>query len=167
MNALTLYDISTEYRQAADKLADLDLDETTVADTLESIGGDLEAKAHNVIMFACNLAATAAAIKQAEESMAARRKAIEARAARIRDYILRCMQVAGVSKIECPYFRVSIQNNPPAVDVFDQAQIPAQFMRTPEPPPPAPDKKTIAEHLKTGRDVPGCRLTHSQRLVVA
>lgn len=162
----SLYDIAAEYRQAADKLADLDLDEQTIADTLEGMSGALEVKAQNVVMFARNLEATAAAIKEAETAMAARRKAIEHRAAGLRRYALSAMQVAGVQSIECPYFKLTVRKNPPAVEVFDAAQIPAQFMRTPEPPPPAPDKKAITEAIKAGQEVPGARLVIGERLEV-
>ena len=162
----TLYDIAAEYRQTADKLADLDLDEQTIADTLEGMSGALEVKAQNVVMFARNLEATATAIKEAETAMAARRKAIEHRAAGLRRYALSAMQVAGVQSIECPYFKLSVRKNPPAVEVFDAAQIPAQFMRTPEPPPPAPDKKAITEAIKAGKEVPGARLLSGERLEV-
>ena len=162
----SLYDIAAEYRQTADKLADLDLDEQTIADTLEGMSGALELKAQNVVMFARNLEATATAIKEAETAMAARRKAIEHRAAGLRRYALSAMQVAGVQSIECPYFKLSVRKNPPAVEVFDAAQIPAQFMRTPEPPPPAPDKKAITEAIKAGQEVPGARLVSGERLEV-
>lgn len=162
----SLYDIAAEYRQTADKLADLDLDEQTISDTLEGMSGALEVKAQNVVMFARNLEATAAAIKEAETAMAARRKAIEHRAAGLRRYALSAMQVAGVQSIECPYFKLTVRKNPPAVEVFDAAQIPAQFMRTPEPPPPAPDKKAITEAIKAGQDVPGARLVSGERLEV-
>ena len=159
----SLYDIAAEYRQTADKLADLDLDEQTIADTLEGMSGALELKAQNVVMFARNLEATATAIKEAETAMASRRKAIEHRAAGLRRYALSAMQVAGVQSIECPYFKLSVRKNPPAVEVFDAAQIPAQFMRTP---PPAPDKKAITEAIKAGQEVPGARLVSGERLEV-
>ena len=162
----TLYDIAAEYRQTADKLADLDLDEQTIADTLEGMSGALELKAQNVVMFARNLEATATAIKEAETTMASRRKALEHRAAGLRRYALSAMQVAGVQSIECPYFKLSVRKNPTAVEVFDAAQIPAQFMRTPEPPPPALDKKAITEAIKAGQEVPGARLVSGERLEV-
>lgn len=159
-----LYELAREYRDAAERLADLDLDEQTVADTLEGLAGDLEVKATNVAMFARNLEATAAQIKDAEAQMAARRKAVENRATNLRRYLLVSMQQAGIQKIECPYFRLAVRDNPPAVDVFDAAQVPAEFMRQPETPPPVPDKTAIKDELKAGRDVPGCRLTVGQRL---
>jgi hypothetical protein len=167
MTALTLYELSAEYRVAAEKLAELDMDETTVNDTLESIVAPLEEKAQNVIKFARDFESTAAAIKDAEHDMAMRRKAIEKRAEWLRRYVKDAMQVAGIKKIECPWFRISIQNNPPSVEIFEPAFVPVEFMRQPEPPPPAPDKKAIAERIKAGEEIPGCRLTQSHRLVVS
>ncbi len=161
-----LYLLAEEYRAAAEKLADLDLDEQTVADTLESLAGSVEVKATNVAMFARNLEALAEQIDDAERAMAARRKAIARRAANVRAYLMRCMQATGIKKIEAPAFRIALRDNPAAVDVFDAAQVPAEFMRQPEPPPPSPDKSAIKEAIKSGADVPGCRLVTSQRVEI-
>ena len=161
---MNLYDLATEYRQAADKLADLDLDEQTLTDTLEAISGDLETKATNTTMLVRNLESSAAAIKEAEASMAARRKALENRAARIKDWLLANMMVAGIQKIECPYFKLSVRENPPAVEIYEPDLIPAQYMKQPEPPPPSPDKTAIKAAIQAGEEVPGCKLTRGTRL---
>jgi hypothetical protein len=162
-----LYTLALEFRAAADQLADLDLPPEVVADTLDSLTGDIEQKAQNVALFTRNLEATAAAIKQAETDMAKRRKAIESRVAHLKDYMLAGMMVAGIKKIEGPYLRIGIRDNPEAVEVFDAAQIPAEFMRQPEPPPASPDKAAIKAAIKAGTEVAGCKLTRSQRLDIA
>lgn len=161
-----LYILADEYRAAADKLADMDLDAQTIADTLESLSGELEAKCVNVAMFARNLEANAAAIKEAEAAMAARRKAHEARAEGLRRYIQSCMEGCSITKIESPHFALTVKANPASVEIFDAAQVPAEFMRQPEPPPPAPDKAAIKAALKAGQDVPGAKLTQGHRLEV-
>jgi hypothetical protein len=166
MSNITLYELAHDYRAAADKLADLELDDQTITDTLESLSGDLEVKATNTAMFIRNIEASAAAIKEAESHMAARRKALENRAARIKDYLLANMMVAGVQKIECPYFKLAVRENPPAVEVYEPGLIPAEFMRQPEPPPPAVDKTAIKEALKAGQEVPGCKLSRGVRLEI-
>jgi len=163
---MNMYELALAYRNDAEKLADLDLPPEALEDTLEGLAGDLEVKAQNTIMLARNLEATAAAIKEAEAQMAARRKALEARASRIRDWVLGNMIVAGVQKIECPHFRVSVRDNPPAVEVYEPGLIPATFMRQPEPPPPAPDKTAIREAMKAGQEVPGCKLVVGKRLEI-
>ena len=161
-----LYILAQEYSEAMSALADLDMDEQTVADTLEGLAGDLEVKAINVASFARNLEATAAQIKEAEAAMATRRQAIEKRAAGLRAYLMRTLQGVGITSVACPYFELSIRDNPPAVDIFDALQVPAEYMRTPEPPPAVPDKVSIKAALKTGADVAGCRLSQSKRLVI-
>lgn len=167
MTLPALYELAGEYRAAAEQLADLDLPPEVVADTLEGLAGDLEQKATNVALFARNLEATAAAIKQAEADMAARRKAIENRAASIRDYLLRNMMACGIQKIESPWFDLAVRQNPASVVVDDIEQIPAEFMRQPEPPPPAPDKKAIKDAIeKEGREVAGCHLDFGHRLEI-
>lgn len=162
-----LYTLALEFRAAADQLADLDLPPEVVADTLDSLTGDIEQKAQNVALFTRNLEATAAAIKQAETDMAKRRKAIESRVAHLKDYMLAGMMVAGIKKIEGPHLRIGIRDNPEAVEVFDAAQIPAEFMLQPEPPPASPDKAAIKAAIKAGTEVAGCKLTRSQRLDIA
>jgi hypothetical protein len=166
MTALTLYEIAKEHRADLEKLADLDLPDDVMEDTLGSLGGELQVKAQSVACFIRNLEATAASIKEAEAQMAARRKALENRAARVKDYLHASMLMAGVEKLECPLFRMSIRNNPAAVEVYQPELIPQQYMRQPEPPPPAVDKKAIAEALKAGQEVAGCRLTHGTRLEI-
>mgnify|MGYP001002869819 CR=1 FL=1 len=161
-----LYELAAEYRTDCEKLADMDLDEQTLADTLEGLSGELEVKAQNVIMFTRNLEATAAAIKEAEAQMAARRKALENRAAGLRRYVLENMQFAGIQKIECPYFKLSIRDNPAAVEIYEPGLIPAQYMKQPEPPPPSPDKTAIKAAIAAGAEVPGAKLTRGIRLEV-
>jgi soluble cytochrome b562 len=159
-----LYTLAGEYLAACEALAELDIDPQTLADTLESLSGDLETKAINVAKFARNLEAMAVQIKDAEKAMAERRKSIEKKADAMRAYLLHCMLSTEINKIECPYFALTVKKNPPAVIIEDEAQVPARFMRQPEPPPPAVDKKAIAEAIKAGENVPGARVAAGFRL---
>lgn len=163
----SLYEISLAYRADVAKLADLDLPAEVVTDTLDAMAGELEVKAQNVVMYARNLQTTAAAIKEAEEQMAKRRKAIENRAKHLLEYVQGCMETAEVQKIECPHFRLAIQAKPPSVDVYEPDLLPVEYMRTPEPPPPAPDKTAIAAAIKAGKEVPGARLVQGTRLAIS
>ena len=164
MNNLSLYSIADEYLQAVSTLSDLDLPDDVIADTLESLQYPLEQKATNVAMFARNLEATAEAIREAEGEMAKRRKALESRAASIRSYLLQNMVRAGVTKIECPLFKLAVRDNP--LSVVIDGDVPAEFMRQPDPPPPVADKKAIGEALKAGREVANARLVRGQRLEI-
>lgn len=166
MTDLTLYTISDQYLQDLQKLQDMDLDEQTFADTLESLSGDLEVKATNVAMFVRNLEATAESIKAAEKQMAERRKAIEAKAERIRNYLKDNMARTGITKIDCPYFALSLRNSPPAVEVINVYDIPAQYFDIPEPPAPVLNKNRLKDDLKNGVIVEGARLTQGSYLQI-
>lgn len=163
---LSLYVIAAEFRQMVERLTDCQDDAVAIADTIEAESFPLEVKAQNVAYAIRNLEASAAAIKEAEAQMAERRKRIEKRAEQVKEYLKTCMEVAGVTKIDCPHFALSIAKNPAGVDVFEPGLIPAEFMRMPEPPPPTPDKAKIKEALKAGHDVPGAMLTTGTRLAI-
>lgn len=163
-----LYILAEQHRALADKLQDLDLDEQTIADTLEAEAGELEAKVSATAMVVRNLEAAAAAMKEAEASIEKRRKAAEARADRLRAYLLDNMLRAGKKRVDHPMLCVSVKGKAPGVVVFDEAQIPAEFMDTPPPPAAKPAKARIAAAIKEGLDVPGARLgDDTDRLEIA
>lgn len=164
MTNITLYELAEEYRQAELCLADMDLPQDAVADTLDGLSGALEAKAVNVAMLVRNLESVAEQIRLAEDAMAARRQAIEVRAERIRNYLENVMLSCSISKIESPYFELAIVDNPPSVIIESEALIPDEFMRQPETPPPRPDKKALAVAIKAGREIPGACLQKKKRL---
>lgn len=164
MNSLTLYELTGEYKEALTVLSELDLDKQAVCDTLEGLQGAIEVKAQNVAMFVKNLEATAEAIKEAESKMAARRKAIEARAEFMKNYILNNMKVCNMTRIDSPYFSLSIRKNPASVVIDNAGLIPEEYKRIPEPPAPLPDKKAIAAAIKEGFEIPGVHIEQTERL---
>jgi hypothetical protein len=155
---LTLYELAAEYRAVALALSDLETDEQAVNDTLEGLRQPLESKAVAVGMVARNLDALATAIKDTEQTMASRRRALENRAARLRGYLKDNLEAAGITRIASPHFEIAIKHNPASVQIEHLADVPDEYMVKPLAPPPYPDKRLIAEALKRGEDVPGTRL---------
>lgn len=169
MTSITLFEIAQEFRHITDVLMDAGVDEQTLADTLEGEAWPLEQKAQNYGFVIKNLEANAAAILAAMEQMAERAAKVKKRAEQLRERLKTGMEIAGVSSLTTPYFDIKIKKNPPAVTIFDERQIPAQYMRTPEPPPPPepqPDKKAIAAAIKAGVDVPGCKPVQGTRVEI-
>jgi hypothetical protein len=162
MSLPALYTLALEYRDAADTLADMELDEQTVSDTLEAMVGTLEQKATNVAMFVRNVEALAEQIKAAEKQMSDRRKGLEARAARVREYLKTNMELAGISEISCQYFKLAIRKNPPSVIIDDADQLPLDYVVLPPIPAPMPDKRKILDAIKHGETVPGASLDESK-----
>jgi hypothetical protein len=164
MSNISLYQLTNEYQLIQMKLLESDFDEQTIADTLEGASGDIEAKSINVAMFIRNLETSAEAIKQAEKEMADRRKAIEKKADSIKQYLKDNMQRCGITKIESPYFALTIKKNPPSVVIDDVGAIAGELYVYPDAPAPYPDKKAIAELLKAGKEVNGAHLEQAERL---
>jgi hypothetical protein len=163
---LTLYEIAQEYRDMVMRLMDSDQDPQTIKDTIEGESFPLEVKAQNVAFAVRNLETLAEQIKAAEKQMAARRKSIEARAEAVKQYLFECMDLAGITRIDCPQFALAIKSNPPAVLIEDEKQLPDLYWRLPDPPPPVPDKVVIGSALKAGLDVPGAKLVQGRRLEI-
>jgi hypothetical protein len=106
-----LYLIANEYRDAAMKLADLDLDAQTVADTLEGLAGELQTKATSVAYMVRAFEADAAAMKEWAKTAAERAKATENRAEALRAYLARCMEATGIEKIEGPGIKLGFRKS--------------------------------------------------------
>ncbi len=166
MHNLTLYEINQDYMQALDMFTDPEVDIPLEAaiDTLDGIEGQLQDKAVNVAKFIQNLDATAKAIKEAEQKMAKRRKAIENRAQWFKDYLKNNMQAAGITKIESPWFNLAIQKNPEAVEITNEELLPDDFKT--EVVTTKIDKAAIKQVIKDGVSVPGAVLIQGTRLAI-
>jgi hypothetical protein len=114
--SMTLYGLA-DTRELLDKA--LETTEGELTPELEAILDqwelDFDAKAERVALYALEELATAKAIKGEEERLAARRKALEGRADRLKTYLEGQMARVGKRKIEGTYATVAIQDNPPSV----------------------------------------------------
>lgn len=162
----SLYVIANEYQAMVERLMNSELDAQTIADTIEGASGELETKATNVAMFISNLESSAEQIKLAEKAMAERRKQLENKADSVKQYLFDNMKRVGVTKIESPYFALTIKKNPPSVIIDDASLIPSQYMVTPPAPPPSPDKAAIKAALQAGEVVEGAHIEQGERLEI-
>lgn len=153
-----LYVLAQEHHALAESLTNLDLDEQTIADTLEAEACALEAKATATAMVVRNIEATAAAIKEAEGAMKKRREALERRANSLRDYLLRSMLHAGIKRVDHPMLSLAVKGKAASVVVLDEAQVPDEFFDQPPPPAKRLSKSRIGAAIKAGREVPGAKL---------
>jgi hypothetical protein len=164
-----LYELVGQYRQLEQLESSDDLPAEVIRDTLDGLEGQLQEKATNVALFCRNLESVADAIDEAAATMQARGTRLRARAQSLQQYLLLNLQAAGISKVESPFFTLTVKKNPPTVVIDSENLIPAKFMRTPEPPPPpkpAPDKKAIGDAIKAGEEVPGAHAEQRERLEI-
>lgn len=146
----SLYELTENYYQALDFLTDPenDIDGQTLADTLESLDGELDDKIINVGKFIVSIENQADGIMEAEKRMKQRRQALEKKAGWLRDYALSAMQRSGHNKITASDIALSLAKLPASVQVQDESQIPDAFWRV----------KTIREIDKTAiKQAGGCQ----------
>jgi len=165
MPSVALYQITDAYKQL-EAMLDQEVDEAEFFAAIDTIDGALKEKATDIAKFIKNLEVTAEAIENAEKQMSSRRKAIENRVKSIKEYLMRNMQSADILKIECPYFKISRQKNPPLVVIDNPDEINIRYLRQPEPPPPAIDKRAILDDIKNGVIVDGAHMEQNERLVI-
>lgn len=164
MTALTLFQISQEHRALADALQDMDLDEQTIADTLEAESGLVE-KSQAVAFVIRNMETFADAIKAEADAMADRAKKVRNRADAVKKYLHQCMNLAGVQKIEHPQFTISVRKNPVSVQIFEEGLLPPDYLRE-IPAKYEADKRLIKQAIEDGHDVPGAKLTRTESLQI-
>lgn len=160
---MKLYEIAADMRRALDGLrVDEETGELIDLPDLDGIESRFQDKVEAVACYIKELRADAAALKTEEDALKARRLAVDRKAARMVDYLARCMQSAGQSALETPRVQLSFRASE-QVHVIDLQLFGTEFLRIR---PPEPDKPAIRAALKAGRDVPGAELVHIDHLQI-
>lgn len=168
MSLPSLYNLTSEYRALALLLSERDFDPETISDTIEASGlpEQITEKAQGCEMVARTLEADIPTIDSEIKRLQVLKKTRQAKADALRKYVLDNMLACGIQSIDAPLFSIKVTKNPPSVEIFDERQIPTEYMNDPPPPAPKPDKKLIAQAIKDGFEVPGAKLAQGFRLAV-
>ncbi|MCX7166599.1 MAG: siphovirus Gp157 family protein [Rhodocyclales bacterium] len=161
---MPLYRIADDYVAVARQLADLDLPDEVIADTLEGASGDLESKSWNVAALIQQFDGDVSLIKDAEQRMASRRRTLERRVDWLRGYLLVQLLRVGIHEIDSPEFVIRVRDNPPKVILDDETLVPCTYRR--EEIVLSIRKDEIRKTLLDGQAVPGAHLEREKRLVI-
>ncbi len=165
---MNLYEISNEYLATANQLADMDIDEQTLTDTLEASAWPVEEKVRSVSAVILNLQAEADMVKGTADRIAKRAKALQSRADALHDYLLINMQRTGITEIKAldGTFKAKLYRERDASVVIDSENlIPADYMRE-IPARCEPDKVLIKKAINDGYEVPGAHIVKKDRLEI-
>jgi hypothetical protein len=135
-----------------------DLDEETLADTLEGLT-DLREMLAELIRSALDDEALIKGLSTRLSDLKARLERLESRAKRKRQLALRVMSDAVIPKLAVADFTASLKQAPPAVEVLAEDRIPAVYWK---PQPPKLDRQGILAALKLGTMIEGAALTAPQ-----
>lgn len=144
------------------------LDTNRLITALETVilgAGGLPAAVTAAAGVALNLDSQIDMLRQAEERIAGRRAALQGIRNTATDWALRVMQDADVKAVhQTGQPSISRHKNPPKVEILNEAEIPQEFRKLEL--VEKIDKKGISAALKEGVDVPGAKLTQTERLEV-
>lgn len=154
---MNLYELSQNYLA----VQDMDLEPEMLKDTLDSIEEAIEVKAENIAKWIRNLEADKKAFEEEEKRFKEKKQAADNRIKSLKLYLEDNMRLIGKTKFKAGVFNFSIQNNPPSVEVFDEALLPERFLIEQ---PPKIDRAGIKELLKAGEEVPGAELKQTKGL---
>ncbi len=132
------------------------LDEETVADTLEGIT-DLHEMIAAIIRSALVDEALQAGLRSRLEDMKQRLARLEERGTKKRQLALEAMSEVGLKKLEQPDFTASIRSGVPALVVVAEDVIPDGYW---VPQPPKLDRQSLLAQLKRGNEIPGVQLSN-------
>ena len=154
---MNLYELSQNYLA----VQDMDLEPETLKDTLDSIEEAIEVKAENIAKWIRNLEADKKAFEEEEKRFKEKKQAADNRIKSLKLYLEDNMRLTGKTKFKAGFFSFAIQNNPPSVEVFDEALLPERFLIEQL---PKIDRAGIKELLKAGEEVPGAELKQTEGL---
>lgn len=139
-----------------------EIDEETVADTLEGIT-DIHEMIAVVIRAALVDEALHAGLRVRIEDMRERVTRFELRAEKKRHLALEAMSAIGLTKLEQPDFTASTRTGPPALVVVSEDKIPSDYWI---PQPPRLDRQKALTCLKRGTDIPGVHLANPKPVLM-
>jgi hypothetical protein len=159
---LALYELSQGYQNLLG-MVDEESPDIDIINALTVIEGAIEVKAGNIAHIIKTLESEAINIKEEEKRLSLRRKARENTVTNMKQYLQDAMTQMGLDKIKTPTRTISIQVNPPAVQIIDEDVIPGKFL-TLIPEHYEVNKKLISEALKAGEEVKGAELSRGKSL---
>jgi hypothetical protein len=159
-----LYQIANEYTEAFNKLEELDFDQQTIEDSLSLIKTDFDSKAINVGSFIKNLESNIKAMRDAESSIANRRKILQNKIDSIKEYLKTNMEKCGIKHIHSPYFDIKLKKCPDSVKITNEDTIPFEYKRLIT--EIKPDKDAIKKAIKECITIEGCSLVQNNRVEI-
>ena len=153
----SLYKLTEEYRE----LENMDLDAETLADTLESLEGEFDAKADAICHVLANLQAMEISSAKEVARLLVRSKGFGDRQDKLKDYLRESMEKLGKKKIESAKFTISCVAGRDKVNVLDAVQIDDRYFDV-IPESVKLDKRKILADLKEGYELEGVELIKSK-----
>ena len=151
------------YELAPTYAALLDANDGEIDDALVELSEAIEQKATNIAFVLSEMKAESMAVSVELQRLEQRRNAIDARYSKLHDYLKQCMESAGITRVKHALFTISLQENPPRVELVDPSALSSEYVKTKT--VESLDKaKILADYKRTGEVPQGCEITRGLSL---
>lgn len=145
--------------------------QTAWFDTLDGIEEEFECKAENIACYIKQLDGELELLKKQKAAFERRRKAKENQLARMKDYLLVCMQKINRKSVETALAKITVKNNAESAQFADEKDFIDMciskgldnYLRYKD---PEINKTAVKSALKSGQIIPGAKLGRKQSLVI-
>lgn len=124
-----LWRLAEEFTLLLSLLEDPESDPAEIDAEMQRVAGDIKVKAYGVATVIDGLEGLAAFQKAGADKLAAKAKANQNHADRLRSYALACMKTLGIDRLETGAFTLAVRLNNPKVEVLDEQKVDAAFLR--------------------------------------
>ena len=157
--ALSLYTMTDDFK----KYMESETDEEMASALADITAGQIEVKAQSYCQLIASLEGFSDQCKAEADRISKAAKFAKNKADRIKEHMKECLINADIMSLQSGTFKVTLQNNPPALSELNRDECPASY-RVIIPETWEADKARIKEALKAGESVPGYDLTVGKSL---
>ena len=157
----SLYELTGEMLTLMEMASDPDVDEQTLADTMESVNYEIEDKADGYAKIIQALKAQEEGLKGEIERLQNRKRVIGNNIDRMKRNLEESMRAVGKTKFKTDLFSFGIQKNPASVNILDESKVPKEYLIPQE---PKIDKKGLIAFVKEHGNTEYAELTQSESL---
>lgn len=158
---MKLYELANDFLEVENLEG---VDAATQIEIINAIKTEISNKGDGIIKFIRNEEASLKVIDEEIKRLQALKKSKNTKIRNMKSYLMHCMRLMGMKKIEGNLGRISIRKNPPSLEIVDGTIIPQEYMIKEV--IINLDKNKVKEMLKNGETVPGCTLSQGESLII-
>lgn len=148
---MELYELTQEFTDLYHRLDDEEIDENVLNAELEVVAQQITSKTEEIGKLVKIWEAEAKKFEDETRRMQIRKKSLENKIERIKEYVKHHMEVIGTSKIEGELFKFAIQKNSrPKIETMDIDKLPNQYIIIEK----RPDNDLLYQDWKMGKQLP-------------
>lgn len=154
----TLYTLTENYNNLIELLDNPEIEPEVLEQSLNEVAEQIEVKAENIAKLIKNIDGDIEAIKNEEKRLAEKKRSLESKKLRIKEYLYQQIKLLENKKVKTPLFSIGIQKNPPSVAVESEENIPECYYIVKK----ELSKKDLLGALKEGVEIEGVKIVQSE-----